>query len=165
MAIRVRSWSVREAMQKHVVALPARLLAAEAVDVLLEHRITGAPVVTPDGEVVGVVSLMDLVASLPQATASPKLMHPPPEFYQDLWADDDLDEVEVSAACTLTVQDAMSPVVFTVSEDDPIEKAVRLMLEARIHRVLVVGPDGVAGILTSMDLIALLPVLIESMPW
>ena len=56
--------------------------------------------------------------------------------------------------------DIMTPVVHQVHEDDVIGNVVALMLQARIHRVLVTNGRAIVGIVTTMDLIALLPALL-----
>lgn len=50
----------RDIMTKEVVTLDPELRVEEATDVLLKYRIHGAPVVTPDGQLVGMISFMDL---------------------------------------------------------------------------------------------------------
>ena len=50
----------RDIMIKDVITLDPDLKVEEATDILLKYRIHGAPVVTPTGELVGMVSFMDL---------------------------------------------------------------------------------------------------------
>lgn len=53
------------------------------------------------------------------------------------------------------VREVMTEDVATVQQDAPVADAARLMLERRIHRVLVVGADGnVVGIVTPLDVLA-----------
>ncbi len=50
----------RDIMIKDVITLDPDLKVEEATDILLKYRIHGAPVVTPTGELVGMISFMDL---------------------------------------------------------------------------------------------------------
>ncbi|PKV99883.1 CBS domain protein [Amycolatopsis echigonensis] len=53
---------VKEIMTAPVVTVPADATPATVAAVLREHRISGVPVVDPDGAVVGLVSEYDLLA-------------------------------------------------------------------------------------------------------
>lgn len=50
----------REIMTKDVIAVAPDMLVAEAVDLLLRNRIHGAPVVDDAGQLMGMISFMDL---------------------------------------------------------------------------------------------------------
>ncbi|MHB2020653.1 MAG: CBS domain-containing protein, partial [Candidatus Xenobia bacterium] len=53
--------------------------------------------------------------------------------------------------------DTMTPVAFTVDEQDTIGDAIEMMLEAGIHRVIVTGRGGIVGIVSTMDIVRLVP--------
>jgi len=53
---------------------------------------------------------------------------------------------------TLTIGSVMTPAPLTVSEDDPLDRARRLMVRHRIHHVPVVRGEEVVGMLTDRDL-------------
>ncbi|TPV95656.1 MAG: CBS domain-containing protein [Myxococcales bacterium FL481] len=55
---------VREYMATELLKLEPDCDIYDAVDFLLEHRISGAPVVSPDGELVGVLSEKDCLKLL-----------------------------------------------------------------------------------------------------
>ena len=50
----------------------------------------------------------------------------------------------------------MTPDVVTVSPDDEVKAVARIMVEGKLHRVLVADTEGVRGIVTSFDLLKLL---------
>ncbi len=50
----------RDIMTKEVITLAPDLRVEEARDILLRYRIHGAPVAMPDGQLVGMISFMDL---------------------------------------------------------------------------------------------------------
>jgi CBS domain-containing protein len=59
-----------------------------------------------------------------------------------------------ASADNLAVAEAMTRVVFAVQPDDPLISAIRLMVEERIHRVLVTDEHGkLAGIVVPMDIL------------
>jgi chloride channel protein, CIC family len=53
-----------------------------------------------------------------------------------------------------TAGELMTPLIFHVKADDPVTVAARLMLDERVHRALVIGPEGrLDGIITTTDLV------------
>ncbi len=55
-----KKMEARDIMTKEVITLAPDLRLGEATDILLRYRIHGAPVVTPDGALIGMISFMDL---------------------------------------------------------------------------------------------------------
>jgi predicted transcriptional regulator len=127
--ILAREMRVRDVMTSDVVAIPYGATVAQAGDILHAAAISGAPVTGSGGRVMGIVSRSDLV--------DPRHNHAP----------------------DAPIADVMTRVVFAVRADDPIEWAVRLMAEERVHRAIVTDETGVmAGIVTPMDVLrALVP--------
>lgn len=56
-----RTVEARDIMSKDVIVLTPDMDVQEAADLLVRYRIHGAPVVDPNGMLVGMVSLVDLV--------------------------------------------------------------------------------------------------------
>ena len=52
-----------------------------------------------------------------------------------------------------TVAEAMTPSVWSVTSDTPVRDAARVMLDNRIHRVLVVDAGRLIGIVSSSDIV------------
>ena len=53
---------VQEIMTKDVISVSPTMPTSEAIDLLLRHRIHGAPVVDGSGRLLGMVSFVDLAA-------------------------------------------------------------------------------------------------------
>jgi predicted transcriptional regulator len=116
---------VRDVMSEAVVFVRADMPAAEAAEILIRHRINGAPVLGHGGRVVGVVSKTDLV-----------------------------DPRRTGEGTEPLIENLMTRVLFAVRARDPMVQAVRLMVEEDIHRALVVNDDGtLAGLVTPMDIL------------
>ena len=56
----------------------------------------------------------------------------------------------------LTVRDVMSKPHFVAGPDTPLRDVARLMVHERIHRLPVVDDDTLVGIVSSLDLVAVL---------
>jgi predicted transcriptional regulator len=115
--------TVREIMEPNVFWLPADTPLKRAAQALAERQISGAPACTADGKIVGMFSKTDLT-----------------EYYGGV------NELRL-------VRDVMTPEVFAVHPDEPIDRAIQLMAFEGVHRVLVFENDALAGIVTSMDVL------------
>ena len=56
----------------------------------------------------------------------------------------------------LCVRDAMTPNVVTVSPDATVGEMARVLCDNQVHRVLVVENDHLLGIISTLDLVAVL---------
>jgi CBS domain-containing protein len=145
-------------MRTEVVTVPPELPLSELADVLLRHKIQGAPVVE-DGRLVGIISRSDVVRQLKveEERISDSSFYLEP-FDADTHRAEDHESVLQSAASRmpkLCVRDMMIMDLVTVSPATPLEDVARRMLEERVHRVLVTEGGALRGILSSLDLVAL----------
>ena len=118
-------------MNPELLTLPDDMSVAEAASFLLENEISGAPVEDQKGEIVGVVSLVDIVAAS---------LHPDGE--------PDLE--------SLFVADIMSTDVEAVGEDATVSEVATTMLNGHIHRLLVTRDGNAIGLISTSDLLGLL---------
>lgn len=120
---------------------------------MLEHRLGGLPVVGDQGEVVGLIEIDQM------------LPHPQKVPFSDVealrfldeWVDPGSFEQLVERYKNTPVQHLMRTEVAVVGPDDPIEKALGLMLQDRQYRrVLVVDEQRqLLGTLTRSDFLRL----------
>lgn len=118
---------VRDIMTRDVVSVAEDSSLDSAAWKFASESVTGAPVRDARGNVIGVLSKSDLVDPLRQGDKD------------------------------APVRDAMTFGVWAVHPDEPAIEAVKLMVEAAVHRVIVVrGPGKLEGIVTSMDVMRVL---------
>jgi CBS domain-containing protein len=115
--------TVRNIMNTRVVGIRPDATLAEAVAMLTQHHIGGAPVVTSDGAVVGVISELALI---------------------DVVFDSDAKDSPVS--------EYMTPEVHTVHPDDPLSRPAQLFALYSFRRLPVVQDGKLVGIVTRRDL-------------
>jgi CBS domain-containing protein len=136
---------VSEAMTCNVTTLAPDQSLREAALVLAEQRISGAPVVNREGEIVGVFSEADVLAKeravLPQHGLIYALRHP--EQIAD-------EELRLTARW---VADAMTMPAVTISARSSVAEAAALMLDRRVKRLPVVDDGKLVGIVTRTDLV------------
>ncbi|KAL4582250.1 hypothetical protein LXL04_006794 [Taraxacum kok-saghyz] len=120
----------------------------EALEKLVEHRITGFPVIDDTWKLVGLVSDYDLLAldSISGAVRSDTGMFPEVD---STWKT--FNEVQnlLSKTDGKLVGDVMTPAPLVVRENTNLEDAARLLLETKYRRLPVVDGEGkLVGIIT-----------------
>jgi CBS domain-containing protein len=150
--------TARDLMQTRVVTVAPDAPLSSVQRVFVEEGIHGAPVVDEEGRVLGVITSMDLLrAAAEEADASPA---EPAYFRYDL----DLHGVDWSRAPAdlrerlpdAVAADVMTAEILSVEPDTPVAGVARILREHSVHRVLVVEDGELRGILSAMDLLALL---------
>lgn len=68
----------RDIMTRDVIALRPEMSVEEATDLLLRYRIHGAPVTGPQGQLIGMVSFVDLARHAGESVAVQDVMNPDP---------------------------------------------------------------------------------------
>ena len=141
-------------MQKGMVTIPLDATAKEIEQVLVENKVSGVPVHDVTEKIVGIVSWRDVMEYF--ADDSENDPRNPHAFYR--FVDDETmelgTEVEVPLDETVTARDMMSNELLCVRSTAKISEVAKLMVEQRIHRVLVNNPFGdVVGIVSTLDIL------------
>ena len=171
---------VRDLMTEDVITVGPYTTLRDLVAVLRDEQVSGVPVVS-GGKVVGVVSATDLVEFEASTPAVPAQQPEQPEwcevevlegwdeddespvsFYTDLWADvgaDVLERFEETRSPEWdlleehVVAEIMTQRVRAIGPDRTAREAARMMREAKIHRVLVIDGDRLAGVVSASDIV------------
>ncbi|KAD4179248.1 hypothetical protein E3N88_27839 [Mikania micrantha] len=125
----------------------------KALEILVEKRITGFPVVDADWNLVGVVSDYDLLAldSISGGNHADTVLFPDVD---SSWKT--FNEIQKLLGKTdgKVVGDLMTPAPLVVHETSNLEEAVRLLLETKHRRLPVVNDDGkLVGLITRGDVV------------
>jgi CBS domain-containing protein len=139
----MRPITAKDLMNPEILTVPEELPVSELARFLISNEITGAPVSGSDGQLVGVVSVVDIVRSETEEDDGP----PPPGESNG--------EAETGEE-ELCVADIMTPAIYAVDEDAPVSDIARKMLQGHFHRVLVTRDGRPVGIVTTSDLLGLL---------
>lgn len=148
--------TAKDVMNQHVVSVPADWTLEELAQFLIDKAISGAPVKDENGKLIGVVSLTDIVRhdSLAEMDLGADT---PSDYYLHGWesklAPEDLSSFHVEEKTQMTVRDLMTPIIFKVDENTPIQDVADVMLGGRIHRLLVTRGEKIVGIVTTMDML------------
>jgi CBS domain-containing protein len=141
----MEAMKAQDVMSVDVVTISCRATVLEAAELMLDRRISGLPVVNEEGRLVGIVTEGDLLRRAEIGTE----LHPSMPNPQAI--DDPKLFGEYLKSHGRHVEDIMTRDVVRVCENTPLENVAALMALKRIKRVLVMGDDKVAGIITRAD--------------
>lgn len=137
---------VRDVMTSDVVTARPATRLMDLARLLSERRISGAPVVDKEGDVVGVVSEGDIVA---KQVGRPLSRRTPLDW---IFGERPSPWEQRTRAAT-TVGEAMSAPAITVDADRPVREAAALMVDGGVNRLPVVEAGRLIGIVTRADLV------------
>jgi len=138
--------TVKDVMTTRVVSMRKDASFREMAAALREHRVSAFPVVDADGEVIGVVSEADMLTK--EALGSePQGM---PGMITGL-----LRHKEHAKARGITAGDLMSSPAVTITPEDTLEHAAKLMYTRKIKRLPVVDSGAhLVGIISRADVLS-----------
>ena len=112
-------------MERHVWSVDMEDTIAAVEALFVRHSLSWAPVLESKRTIVGAISASDLLQFHAQGL--------------------DPSVVQAWQRCSY------KPI--TVSPDTPISDVARLMIESKIHHVVVADSDGIAGVVSSLDFV------------
>lgn len=127
-------------------------------DFFINRKISAAPVIASDHELVGVVSVSDVFKfnNLTEGDKSTALRN----HYRDSCGQDINEEVLRSwvkdADKNCTVHQIMNHEVIAIDQGASIKSIANTLLEQHIHRVFVTDNNKVVGVITAMDVLSVL---------
>lgn len=159
----MRLITAADLMSPDVLTVPEDMPVRDLAAFLIDHEITGAPVVDAEGRLVGVVSVVD-IADLAageeedEETAGGGALQGFFGHGFDAVSPEELAELgpfEGEEGET-RVGEIMNPDVYSVSEDATVSQVASTLLNNHVHRLLVIEEGRVLGIITTSDLLGLL---------
>lgn len=133
-------------MVGEVVAVDQDTTVAEVARLLLEHHISGVPVIDGEGRVLGIVSEADLLPRLEDDAAHRRA------WWLEILSRQSQAEDFVRSHARL-VRDVMSPDPVTVDETTPIEEVAATLESHGIKRVPVLRQGRLVGIVSRANLL------------
>jgi CBS domain-containing protein len=134
-------------MTRRVVSVAPEASILESARLMLQHRVSGLPVIDAAGSLVGVVTEADFLRRVEVGTELKR-----PRWLEFIAGPGRL-ATEYVHSHGRKVAEVMTGEPVTVIEDTPIEDIVRLMEERRIKRLPVVRGTKVVGIVSRADLL------------
>ena len=147
--------NVADVMTQKAITVTPETTIAEAARLLLQHRISGLPVVDHEGRVVGVFTEGDLLRRIETGT---ERRHS--GWLEFLIAPGRLAE-EYAHANARKVGEVMTTDVVAVAPQDPLAEVVRLMERHHIKRLPVIENGRLVGIVSRANLVQ---ALLDNLP-
>jgi CBS domain-containing protein len=152
----VKGLKAKDIMTQNVLTAKADWSMERLAEFFSANSISGAPVISEDEKLIGVVSLTDIVLrnTLPEEETRWNETH---EYYVRA-LEHHYSRGEISSFCIgseplVTVRDIMTPTIFSVDEDATVQQVADTMLKERIHRVFVTRGGSVVGIIATPDML------------
>lgn len=158
MVTTLRKLNARDLMNPEVLTVPEDMSLRELASFLLDNQISGAPVTDTGGALVGVVSMTDIVAASADDSGVTTDRRNPDFYLRDLaetYSEEDVRNFHIEEP-NRSVQEIMTPQVYSVDVEDSVSEVARIMLEGHLHRVLVTENREAVGIISTSDLLGLL---------
>jgi CBS domain-containing protein len=140
----------KEIMTREVITVSPGMKVAEVVQILLEKRINGLPVVDEEGELVGIICQSDLIVQqkkIPLPSIFTLL-----DSFISLSSSRNMD-VEIEKIAATTVAQAMTKNPVAVHPETTLEEIATLMVEKNYHTVPVVEGGKLVGIVGKEDVL------------
>jgi CBS domain-containing protein len=147
-----------DAMTPRVITTTSDSSILEALRLMLEHKISGLPVVDGKGTLVGMVTEGDFLRRGETSTERKR-----PRWLEFIASPNRLAS-EYTRAHGRKVEDVMTSAVYTVTEDAPLDEVVNLMEKHRVKRLPVMRGDQIVGIISRANLLHVLAGVVREVP-
>lgn len=139
----------KDFMTKDVVAVRPEATVEELARLLIEHKISGVPVVDDKKHLIGIVTENDLISQN-------KRLHIPTMirlFDAFIVLGSSKIEEEIKKMVATTVGEICTKKVVTITEDTPLQEVATIMSEKKIHLLPVLRDKVVVGIIGKADVV------------
>ena len=134
----------KDVMNTNLVTVKENTPVKKVAELMLEHDISGLPVVDKQGRVLGVVSELDLMRK--------QIAPNEPRIWATLWGMDENSVQKYVDALKKymgkTAGEVMTSPALTVDVSDSLERAGNLMFDKQIKRVFVTDEGKLAGVIS-----------------
>lgn len=160
----VAQTTAADVMYSKVVSVWPSHTLAQAASVMIREQVSGLPVVDSTGKCVGVFAISDVLRA-EQAVAEERHKFALSEFFKSNLAlpesvyAEKLEKVrdKLAPAAEQPVERFMTTDLVSVSVDTSLEVIIKSIVDASLHRVLVLDDDGMlVGIVSTIDVLAAL---------
>ena len=140
----------QDIMTRDVIAIEHTASLRELSKLLSERGITGVPVIDDERNLLGMVSMRDVIKEEVRSLGANL-------EYQDIYelfsSALNTEETEGVSARGLWVEEIMSRVLYTADESTPVREICRAMHMHNVHRIPVLRDGKVVGLVTAMDVL------------
>jgi len=136
---------VKEIMTRNVITVSPDTSLKEVSKILKEKRISGVPVVDNGGNIVGIITITDILAIIRQIYEWQAL--------ERSTAGVNISELLGVEWLNKKVNEVMRKNVYTLDENKSINEVMRLMFTHQIHTIPIVNDNKLVGVVGKRDLV------------
>lgn len=140
----------KDIMEKNVITVQEDVSVEEVARMLVEHSISGLPVVDGENNLVGVISEGDLIYKDKQIHIPAVVQILDSVFFVESFKKF---QDELRKATAYKVKDMMTKDVTSVEVDTPVDEIASTMIDKKINRVPVLEDGKVVGIITRHNIV------------
>jgi CBS domain-containing protein len=141
----------KDIMTKEVITVNENDTIEKVAQLMLNHHVSGMPVVDSEGKLTGVISEGDLVIQDKEIKAPVMTVFLGGVIYLE---NPGRFNKELKRIIALKVSELMSKKVYSVGPEDPIEKVIKIISEKEVNRIPVVDENKrLLGIISRQDII------------
>jgi len=145
----------REIMTPSIKAVPQSWTMDRLARFLTDNEIAGSPVTDDSGDIIGIVTLKDIIEFRWNASR--------PETEAQLTEDEAREArrlrmviYEGMGKLPVEVRDIMTPILLSVDEGTPVREIAKTMMAEHVHRIFVTLDGKITGIITTYDLLKII---------
>ena len=140
--------SAKDIMTKKVISVNEDMPVSKLTELFDENKITAAPVVGADGQLVGIVTKSDVLGHFIDLKIEVDLKNQLADLIE---IQDGQDITSGSVDPDVPVGSVMTTDPITVPADMPLEKIAAVMALKRIHKLIIREGSEIVGIISPMD--------------
>ncbi|MFC1558126.1 CBS domain-containing protein [candidate division KSB1 bacterium] len=144
--------TARDIMTRDVVTVTEDMKIFSVIELLNEKKISGVPVVDKNDNLVGIVTKSDLLGNFIDQDIELSL-NLSISLKDALGFQEPEKTEEKISVHEFEVKEVMSAESITATEDTPIEKLAEMMIDAKIHRIVIVDDNSISGIVSTHDML------------
>lgn len=146
----------KDIMTRHVVSVTPESTLSDFADVLLKNGISGVPVITAKGNLVGMITESDCLNRVEMGTEQKQ------SFWRSLLADPESRAEKYIRAHGRKVSEVMTRNLITAVEDTDVSEIIHLMEKHRVKRIPIVAGSSVVGIVSRANIVQAMASLLRS---
>ena len=144
------SKTAQDVMTKNVIIIEEDMFTNDLVGLFQKHKISGAPVVNKEKKLTGIVTKTDILGSYIDWHIDLRVKLGLKGVISE---ESEESNVEILADIDSDVKSVMTQNPITASEDTTVEKMAEIMIDNKVHRLIIMKNSTIVGIVSTLDII------------
>ncbi|GGB99343.1 CBS domain-containing protein [Marinobacterium zhoushanense] len=150
-----KSLVAADIMSRDLLTAKAHWSLQTLIEFFIKHKITGAPVLSDKQELIGVVSLSDLL-KFDAITAHTPSENPMAQYYYSSLDGASIDELGIKESnphLSHLVSEIMTPAIISTPSSTPVTELAAILCDKAIHRIFITDGKRLCGVVSTLDIL------------